>query len=308
MKTRAIVAADVRRRTVVAGFVRAIRLLKSAATPFQCILTILGLGCFHLAAAAAQFDAPIAPADPVAAGRELVARLLALRPAESATNEAVLRVRVNKTNQFEVPLRIVVSVKETSWSTTYSANLAGVGKTNDQHVELEILRVTRIIGQPNQYVRTVVNQSLQRGYANGRLVGISVGPNVQDADMINGEQAFVPFAGSDFWVADLGMEFLHWPTQRLLKKELCRGQSCDKLESLAPAGQTNGYVRVVSWFDIDTGGPVLVEAYDAKGRMMKEFKPNDFTKVNGQWQVEELEMNNLRTGSRSLLHFKLEGR
>jgi len=28
----------------------------------------------------------------------------------------------------------------------------------------------------------------------------------------------------------------------------------------------NGYVRVVSWFDIDTGGPVQIEAYRCKGK------------------------------------------
>ena len=85
-----------------------------------------------------------------------------------------------------------------------------------------------------------------------------------------------------------------------------RGQSCDKLESLAPAGQTNGYVRVVSWFDIDTGGPVICEAYDAAGKLIKEFKPNEFKKVDGQWQVEELEMRDLRTGSRSFIRFNLK--
>jgi hypothetical protein len=101
------------------------------------------------------------------------------------------------------------------------------------------------------------------------------------------------------------MEFLNWPTQRLLKREICRGQSCDKLESRAPAGQTNGYTRVVAWFDSDTGGPVLVEAYDAAGRMIKEFKPNNFRKVDGRWEVEEVEISNPRTRKRSTIYFHL---
>jgi len=245
-------------------------------------LIILGLGCLHLAAAAAQVAAPIVPADPVAAGHELVTRLLALRPTESVTNEAVLRVRVNKTNEFEVPLRIEVCVGETNWSTIYRT-LPG---TNS--MATFTLTVRRQVSGSNIYeLRRDIGDSVES-------------KQVADVD------AMTPFAGSDFWLGDLGMVFLHWPTQRLLKKELCRGQSCDKLESLAPAGQTNGYVRVISWFDIDTGGPVLVEAYDAGGKILKEFKPNDFKKVNGQWQVEELEMNNLRTGSRSYLRFKLD--
>jgi hypothetical protein len=163
---------------------------------------------------------------------------------------------------------------------------------------LEVLVISRSPSRGNEYERTFFFIPTNRDE-------IVSGPLPSERKKLAGEQAFIPFAGSDFWLADLGMEFLQWPTQRLLKKELCRGQSCDKLESIAPAGQTNGYVRVVAWFDIDTGGPVLVEAYDAKGEFVKEFKPNKFTKVNGQWQVEELEMNNLRTGSRSYLHFKL---
>lgn len=284
MKICAIVAADVRRRIAPARLGATIRLLTSAATVRGRIAVILGLGCWQLAAAAPQFSSPIIPADPAAAGRELVARLLALRPAENVTNEAVLRVRVSKTNQFEVPVRIEVRVSETNWSTTYSTR-----GTNTDHAAT--FTVTRSEKSPNEY--WVMTFSCTRDAMN-------------DFKNLPGEQAFIPFAGSDFWLADLGMEFLQWPTQRLLKKELCRGQSCDKLESVAPQGWTNGYMRVVSWFDIDTGGPVLVEAYDAKNKLVKEFKPNDFTKVNGQWQVEELEMNNLRTGSRSYLRFKLK--
>ena len=289
-------------------FARAIRLLTSAATPLRCALTILGLGCLHLAAAAAQFDAPIVPADPAAAGRELVARLLSLRPAESLTNEAVLRVRVSKTNQFEVPLRIEVYVNETNWSTTYSAQLPGGSETNGNTLAMDKVKIVRTTGAANVYEQTHTSFPISKSYSSSEVSSFSIGPKVRKFAAFGGADALVPFAGSDFLLADLGMEFLHWPTQRLLKKELCRGQSCDKLESVAPQGWTNGYVRVVSWFDIDTGGPVLVEAYDVKGKMEKEFKPNDFTKVNGQWQVEELEMNNLRTGSRSFLHFKLEGK
>lgn len=244
------------------------------------VLGVLSLSCWNIAAAA-PFEAPIVPTDPAAAGRELVAHLLSLRPAESATNEAVLRVRVNKTNQFEVPLRIEISVSETNWRTTYLANPQdGANQTR--------LEITRGVNDATQY-------QLRLDHGDSTKQTTPAGAELMQS-----------FAGSDFWLADLGMEFLHWPTQRLLKKEICRGQSCDKLESLASAGETNGYVRVVSWFDIDTGGPVLVEAYDAKGRFVKEFKPNDFKKVDGRWQVEELEINNLRAGSRSFLRFKLD--
>ena len=248
------------------------------------VLCVLALVCLRLAADPLHVDEPITPADPVAAGQELAARLLSLQPAESATNEATLFVRVNRTNRFEVELRIEVRVNETNWSTTYSTCRG----TNP--LATHTLTITRDEeGRPHYELR--------------RDIG-----DLTESKELTGAEIMTSFAGSDFWAADFGMEYLRWPAQRLLRKELCRGQSCDKLESLSPPGQTNGYVRVVSWFDIDTGGPVLVEAYDAEGRQVKEFKPNNFKKVNGRWEVEEMEITNRRTGSHTTLRFKLNPR
>jgi hypothetical protein len=248
------------------------------------LLASILLGCVatSLTAAGAKqvFSTPIVPSDPDAAGKELVARLLSLRPVESITNGATLTNLVKKRFQFAVPLRIEVSVTESNWTTSYAQ------QRTTNHDETRFVVVRSLNSANEYYVETATNGVISR-------------------QTFHGQDAVVPIAGSDFTLADMGMEFLRWPSQRLLKKEVCRTQACDKLESLAPDGWTNGYVRVISWFDIDTGGPVLVEAYDAK-EMVKEFKPNDFTKVNGQWRVEELEMRDLRTGSRSFIRFNLK--
>ena len=84
-----------------------------------------------------------------------------------------------------------------------------------------------------------------------------------------------PFAGSDFWIADLGLEFFHWPEQKILKKEFRRGRGCMVLESTNPNPSTNGYSRVDSWIDKESGGIVQAKAYDAKGKLLKEFYPKD---------------------------------
>lgn len=78
------------------------------------------------------------------------------------------------------------------------------------------------------------------------------------------------------------------------------------LESVNPAPGASGYSRVVSWIDNETLGIVEAVAYDAQGRKLKDFYPKDFQKVAGHWQVQTLELDNLRTGSRSRLtfHFK----
>ena len=118
-----------------------------------------------------------------------------------------------------------------------------------------------------------------------------------------------PFAGSDFWIADLGLEFFHWPEQKILKPyEMRRGRACHVLESTNPNPSPNGYSRVVSWIDNETLGIVQAEAYDAKGELLKEFYPKSFKKVNGQWELQEMEIRNDRTGSRTRLEFELNPR
>ncbi len=114
-----------------------------------------------------------------------------------------------------------------------------------------------------------------------------------------------PFAGSDFWIADLGLEFFHWPEQKILKKEFRRNCACEVLESTNPQPATNGYSRVVSWIDEDSGGIVHAEAFDAQNKLLKVFDPKSFKKVNGQWQLQEMEIRNVQTGSRTRLEFDL---
>lgn len=118
----------------------------------------------------------------------------------------------------------------------------------------------------------------------------------------------IPFADSDFWIADLGLEFFHWPEQKILRHEMRRGRSCKVLESINPSPSTNGYSRVVSWIDNESGGIVHAEAYDAKDKLLKEFDPKSFKKVNGQWELQDMEIRNVQTGSRTRLEFDLKSK
>ena len=82
-----------------------------------------------------------------------------------------------------------------------------------------------------------------------------------------------------------------------------RGVFCKVLESTNLNSPTNGYSRVVSWIDNESLGIVQAKAYDAKGKLLKEFLPKDVKKVNGQWQVGSMEIDNIQTGSRTTLKF-----
>ena len=116
----------------------------------------------------------------------------------------------------------------------------------------------------------------------------------------------IPFANSDFWICDLGLEFFHWPGQKIVKKENRRGRGCMVLESTNPEPSTNSYSRVLSWIDEESGGIVQAEAYDFKNKLLKEFAPKSFKKVNGQWELQDMEIRNDQTGSRTRIEFDLK--
>ena len=118
-----------------------------------------------------------------------------------------------------------------------------------------------------------------------------------------------PFAGSDFWIADLGLEFLHWPLQRVLRIQMRKGQSCDVLQSTNPQPVPGGYSRVVSWIAINRPEDIVIvhaEAFDTRDKLLKEFDPKKVEKINGVWQLEEMEIRNRQTGTRTRIDFNLD--
>ena len=53
---------------------------------------------------------------------------------------------------------------------------------------------------------------------------------------------------------------------------------------------------------------VEAKAYDAQNKLLKEFYPKDIKKVNGQWQVGSMKIDNVQTGSRTTLEFDLKAK
>jgi hypothetical protein len=216
-----------------------------------------------------------------AEGQALVKDLLSRRP-PAITNTGQLKLRLPKNKRAELRVEQRILPGDGGWQDIYSATT-----TNGQ--KISVLTITHSDHQPNRY----------------RLQLFKDGTADAGKDL-TGEAAMVPFAGTDFWPTDLGLEFLHWPTQRVLKKELRRGESCYVLESMAAPTTTAGYVRVVSWIDIDTGGIVHAEAYDAQQKLLKEFDPKDFQKIQGQYQLKSMEIRNDQADTRTLIVFDLD--
>ena len=204
--------------------------------------------------------------------RQFVAKVLAARPATGFTNHGVMKLRDPQHGSTTLPLTCQTVLSDHDWTVTYQA-----GGT--------ALTVTHPDTGPNRYsLRTPDGQT----------------------KILSGRETALPFAGSDFQLGDLGLEFLHWPGQRVVKKEFHRNCSCTVIESANPFPGGGTYARVVAWFDEESLGIVEAEAYDAAGNEVKNFYPKDLKKVNGVYQVETLFIKNPQTGSRTQLEFNFE--
>jgi len=226
-------------------------------------------------------------------GRQLAQQILEQWPANDLTNKGVLDIRAGG-NHFQVPVTCKTIVTVGTWRSIYEANL-----TN----RMVVLFVIHAATQPNTYFYDSNFTGQVPILGDIPLLGHRF-PSPQ----LSGAAVMSPFAGSDFWIGDLGLEFFHWPGQTILKHEMRRGRACQVLESTNPDPTPAGYSRVVSWIDNETLGIVQAEAYDAKGDLLKEFYPKSFKKVNGQWELQEMEIRNDQTGSRTRLEFDLNKR
>ncbi len=161
------------------------------------------------------------------------------------------------------------------------------------------LRVLHQNGQPNSYCFLKLHSTslIQR-----------LAPPTDAVPTLNENQIMSPFADSDFWIADLGLEFFHWPDQKVLRHEDKRTRACAVLESTNSNPSSGGYSRVDSWIDNETLGIVHAEAYDANGKLLKVFDPKSFKKVNGQWELQDMEIRNAQTKSRTSIKFDLKSK
>jgi hypothetical protein len=221
---------------------------------------------------------PLSVAEGERLARTLLTNLLALKPQQDLTNTGLLKLRDALGQQREMPLKLGVFTTPTNWLSVYEA----VGTGDAPRAKLTI---THRDGQPSQYL---LSQSPVPGAA------------LPSPDELAGQQLMIPFAGSDFWVADLGLEFLHWPQQRVLRKQMRSSLYCDVLQSVNPQPAPGAYSRVVTWIAINRPDDIVIvhaDAYDSRDKLLKEFDPRKLKRINGYYQPKELEMRNVQTDS-----------
>ena len=223
-----------------------------------------------LFAVAVSFAAPAALTprlDDTVAGEKLARELRSLIPTTNVEIKGVLRLSKPGSEAREVPLQSKVTVSAEGWSSTY--------KAGD-----ETLIIQHFANKPNAY--SWVNRDGGQHPANA--------------------QATNRFAGSDFALLDLGLEFFHWPTQTIVAREMRKGRGCVVLESRPTAPGL--YAYVLSWIDQETSGLLMAEAYDANGRLLKEFEV--FVLSIEKNQVSKMEIRNRQTKTSTRLQFDLD--
>ena len=230
---------------------------------------------------------PLSPAEGEQEARKLLGNLLAQKPDRNATNTGMLKIRDAEHHERSVPVRFEVFLRPSRWVNSYEASPAD-GMPGQKFT------VTHQDGSPTEY----------------SIIAIGATNLAQSAPLtLAGNQLMTPFADSDFWAVDLGLDFLYWPQQRVLKKQMRKNLSCDVLQSTNPSPAPGAYSRVLSWIAVNRPDDIVVvhaEAYDAQGKLLKEFDPKKVQKVNGVWQLEEMEIRNRQTGSRTRIEFNLD--
>lgn len=240
---------------------------------------LLGSSAFAALAAAPVRDTSFQ--DTKGEGKALVEDILTRMPPEGSQILGLLKIRPPDSDIIEIPVRMSVRLAEDGWHDVYETQPVG-----EKPGEVFIVKHHGL--KPNEY-----------------LFGTYRDPNAKPPlAPIAPAELYRPLAGSDFSLIDLGLDFLHWPSQKIVKKEMRKSRSCRVVESTNPNPKPGTYLRVLTWIDFETNGIILAEAYDHNDRLLKEFSIQKFDRK--EKRLKEMQIRNDQTDSRTRLELNLE--
>lgn len=210
-------------------------------------------------------------------GQRLVRKMRDMRPAQTFNNTGTMEIR--SAARRSVPVYLKTIVQGESWHSIYGTTESPTLVISQSHDGPNVYR-----SLPPTSVRATPDFSKERILKN----------------------SLVPFAGSDFWLFDLGMEYLQWPSQRVLGTDVRKTQKCYVLESINPEPRQGAYSKVKSWVAIESMALITAESYDFEWKLWKRFEPKKLKKVDGKWRLKEIQMRNFKTDSITILIFDRE--
>jgi hypothetical protein len=214
-------------------------------------------------------------------GARIAAELRAMRPAADTNWTGVLKIRKSGGPIVEIPLSCYIFVETDRWMSVYNSSSTTNGPA-------EKLVVTRPADGRTEYDYWVSPTDVKLPAEPRKLTGA---------------EANIPFAGSDFYLGDLGLEFLQWPVHLLQPGQMRRGQTCYVLDSINPNPEQGGYARVRSWIQKEYLGLLMAEAYDGQGKLVKEFAAGSFDRGTGQ--LKDMEIRSVPDRSRTEIEFDI---
>lgn len=219
---------------------------------------------------------PASAADKPIDAKALLEEIVGNPPRAASEVIGTLKTRVGSGKIRETPIKWSVRPGDGDWNDVYQTPLQG-------KVPPEDLIVIHRAGTTNQYDYRRDGKKIPEATTN----------------------LFLPFATSDFYLVDLGLEFLHWPNPSHVKTEMSNSRACYVIDTTNPHPATNAYSRVRCWIDTESGGLIRAQAYDASNKLLKEFEIAHVKKVEGRWQISELMIRNEQTDSKTRLLFDL---
>lgn len=242
----------------------------------KCRLTVCGLlfSVFCLSAIAQTNDNDMAPTKAVAelpGVNELMANLLARLPSKPITLTGELVTTSEKDTKTQLNIIIQLRYPQDATYTLYDA----LGKS------LEQLTVHR-----NKGITTY-------RYLSGDPLAPAAAPAL--ATRIQNTALS--------WM-DLTLGFLWWNGGKIIGRVEARGQPCYLLDRRSPQDEMAPYARVQLWVDTRISMLIQADGYDKMENLSRRLSIKSFKKINHEWMVKDLEVEDLNQHSTTLLRIR----
>lgn len=94
--------------------------------------------------------------------------------------------------------------------------------------------------------------------------------------------------GTSVTYEDLAFQFLYWPHPVILGEDNLRTRPAWILQLRPPTTKSSRYGTVRIWMDKESGALLRMEGFDFQGHSLKRFEVVSAQKVNGQWLLKEM--------------------